>query len=110
MTDAEFERRVNEELLPVMKGSSMIVSIIPRNGIDVKFAVELGISVMLDKPIIAVVQAGAKIPEKLSRVVDEFVELDFDDPDMKTRMQECIEKIADKVAERLKNDTSHKTP
>jgi hypothetical protein len=40
----------------------------------VKFAVELGFSIMLDKPIIAVVAPGTQVPGKLVAVADEIVE------------------------------------
>ncbi|TWT91418.1 hypothetical protein [Neorhodopirellula pilleata] len=51
---------------------------------DVKFAVETGIAVLLDKPIIAVVRPGTKIPEKLARVVDRFVEYNENNLDQTT--------------------------
>jgi predicted RNase H-like nuclease len=35
----------------------------------------LGLAVMLDKPIIVVCTPGLKVPDKLAKVVDRFVEL-----------------------------------
>lgn len=81
----EFDRwvkRVREELIPKIAGSNLFVSCTPMNAeeVDVKFAVELGLAIMLDKPIVAVIRPGTKIPEHFSRVVDRFVELDLSDP------------------------------
>jgi hypothetical protein len=92
----DFADHVRNELLPMMKKSAIVVSIVPltKEGVDVKFAVELGISVMLDKPIVAVIQPGTEIPEKLSRVVDRFVELNMDDPASKQRVAEAIAEAA----------------
>jgi nucleoside 2-deoxyribosyltransferase len=39
----------------------------------VKFAVELGFAIMLNKPIIAVLQPGGTLPDKLRLVADEIV-------------------------------------
>ena len=41
---------------------------------DMKYALELGLSIMLDKPIIAVVTPGTQIPAKLMQVADEIME------------------------------------
>lgn len=73
-----FAKEVRSGLIPKLKDSAATLSIIPEGELDVKFAVELGMSVMLDKPLIAVVQPGVKIPDKLARVVDRFIEWDKD--------------------------------
>ncbi len=88
-----FAKRVHEELIPKIEGSNIFVSITPmsKEQVDVKFAVELGLAIMLDKPIIGVIRPGTKIPEKLSRVVDRFVELDLNDPTGRQRLMESIQ-------------------
>jgi hypothetical protein len=68
-------RRVLRELVPKIERAAIVASILPEGKIDAKFAVELGVSIMLDKPIIAIVPPGVRIPEKLAKVVDQFVEL-----------------------------------
>ena len=75
----EFEKRVKNELVPKIHAAACTCSVVSGE-VDVKFAVELGLSIMLDKPLIAVVVRGAKVPEKLARVVDRFVEMDPDNP------------------------------
>lgn len=75
-------RRVKEELVPKIEGSTVFASIVcePAN-VDPKFAVELGCAVMLNKPIIALIRPGLPIPEKLAAVVDRFVELNPEHPE-----------------------------
>lgn len=82
----EFLEHFRSEVLPHLKVSQIVVMIVPGE-VDVKFAVELGAAVMLDKPTLAVIRPGTKIPEKLSRVVDRFVELDLDDPNFRDRFE-----------------------
>ncbi len=74
----EFQERVRRELFPMVMGSLAFVSVTPRTAeqVDVKFAVELGLAIMLDKPIIAIMRPGTKISEKFARVADRFVEMD----------------------------------
>lgn len=88
----EFSRRCREELLPKIKDSDICMSIVP-NDTDIKFAVELGLSIMLNKPIVALIPPGRKIPEKLARVVDRFVELDLNDPSGRQRLEEVLREM-----------------
>ena len=48
---------VRTELIPMLEGSAMTISLAPNDpkGTDIKFAIELGLSIMLDKPIIVVI-------------------------------------------------------
>lgn len=101
MTDDPFEtpearewaQRVRTELVPKLRESALTVSLVPRGDSDVKFAVELGMSIMLDKPIIAVVAPGAKVPDKLVQVADLIVEGDVTDPGFGGRIQAAVSKI-----------------
>ena len=70
--------RIRRELIPKMEDASLTVQLVPRKGHDVKFAVELGLSIMMEKPIIAVVSPGMHIPRGLAAVADEIVEVDWD--------------------------------
>jgi hypothetical protein len=74
--DAEaWARHVVDELVPMVQGSAVTISLVPTGDTDVKFAVELGVSIMLDKPIILIVSPGMRIPAKLAQVADEIVEV-----------------------------------
>ena len=90
----DFTRRVRRDMIPKLEGSSIAVSIVPDGAGDVKFAVELGFSIMLDKPIIAVVAPGTPIPAKLRLVADAVVEVD-----LRSGSEEELEKLGRAVRE-----------
>ena len=69
-------RDTKRDLIPKLEASGAVVSLVPEGEADIKFAVELGLSIMLDKPIIAVVTPGRKVPNKLVLVADHIVEGD----------------------------------
>jgi hypothetical protein len=48
--------------------------------------VELGLSILLDKPIIAVVKPGTRVPNKLVLVADRIVEGDITTPTGQQRL------------------------
>lgn len=72
----QWARRVLDDLVPKIRDSAVTVSLVPTNEADVKYAVELGLSIMLDKPIILLVRPGTRVPERLIRVADRIVEFD----------------------------------
>lgn len=79
--------RVRGDLLPKLRDSGATLSIVPADDeTDIKFAVELGLSIMLDKPIILMVPPGRRVPARLVRVADSIVEGDAADPDTQTRL------------------------
>jgi hypothetical protein len=67
-------RHVIDEMVPKLAGSACTISLVPedREG-DVKFWVELGASIMLDKPLIAIVLGDTPVPRKLALVADGIV-------------------------------------
>lgn len=91
--EAEWEDEVHKELIPKMEESAYVMSLFPRDGKpDAKFAVELGMAIMLDKPITIIVapEEAAKIPSQLRRVADSIDVLDLNAPDANDRMREII--------------------
>lgn len=90
-------QRVLTELVPMIDGSAVSVSIVPSDEGDVKFAVELGLSIMLDKPIILAVVPGRTIPEHLARVADEIVELDTTSPLAAIRIHDAVKRIFERL-------------
>jgi hypothetical protein len=88
--------QVLEDLVPRISDSSLTVSIVPKPGHvdDVKFALELGFSIMLGKPIILAVVPGRGVPDKLMRVADEVIEYDVADvPGTGHRLGAAISRI-----------------
>jgi hypothetical protein len=67
-------RHVLDEMAPKLADSALSISMVPddREG-DVKFWVELGASIMMDKPIVAVIFNDQPVPEKLKLVANEIV-------------------------------------
>lgn len=63
------ESDAKRTLIPTMKEASVFTLICPK-GLDVKIAVELGIAVYLDKPILVLVPPGREPSEHLQRVAD----------------------------------------
>lgn len=75
-----FEADVLENLVPSLRGSAVAIALTPRGEPDVKFAVELGMMIMLDKPIVVVTTPGQEIPARLRRIADEVIEIDWNAP------------------------------
>lgn len=73
-----FVDHFRRDTLEKMESSAFVMSLVPEEGFDVKFALELGAAIMLDKPIMAIVQPGAQVPPKLREVCEEIVEADID--------------------------------
>jgi predicted nicotinamide N-methyase len=87
----EYADRVLEEMVPKMAGSAVCISLVPDKGaLDVKFAVELGYAILMDKPIIAVAASGAPVPDGLRRVAQAVVEGDIESPEGQERLQRAI--------------------
>lgn len=87
-------RRVTVEGLAA---SAFVMSLVPRGEPDIKFAVELGLSIMLDKPILAVVLSGSAVPEKLRRVADEVVVADVDTEEGVALVAAAVNRMAERV-------------
>jgi len=97
--------RTQTELLPMIEGSSIGLSIVPTSPdkVDIKFAVELGLMIMLDKPIIMVVAPNQVIPEKLRRVADDIVVHDPEHPDPSVLI-EAMRKINHDTGRRVEDE------
>lgn len=91
-------KHVLTDLVPKVQDSSVTISIVPTGEVDVKFAVELGVSIMLDKPVILLVTPGARVPEHLARVADEIVEIaDLASPNAAKQMTGAITRVMKKL-------------
>lgn len=90
--------QVLDDMVPKLEGSVMSCSLIPddREG-DVKFWVELGASIMFDKPIIAVAFNNQPIPERLRRVADEIVVLpEGVSPEASDQLAAALKRVVDR--------------
>lgn len=73
-----FVDHVRRETVHGIDESAFVMSVVPTDEVDVKFAVELGLAIMLDKPLLIVAQPGAHVPERLRQVAGKVVEVDID--------------------------------
>lgn len=88
-----FVDRTRRGTLEAMSSSAFVCSLVPdADDVDIKFALELGLAIMLDKPILAVAMPGARLPDHLHRVADRIVYADVD-------IEAGREKVAAAIAE-----------
>lgn len=87
----DYAKHVREELIPMIENSAYTMAIAGDKEPDVKQAVELGFMVLLDKPIIAVVVAGAKGPRRLLEIADSVVHLSYNDAENSVLIMAGIE-------------------
>lgn len=71
-----WEADVRTNLVPKLRDSACTVSLVSTSEPDAKIAVELGLSLLLDKPIIFVVLDGAQPNENMRRVARKIIETD----------------------------------
>lgn len=86
--------RVN--LIPMIAESDSVASLVPRTQDDIKYAVELGLSIMMDKPIIAIVLDDRPVPYKLRIVADDIIHMKSSELGTKAgqaKMMAVIEKL-----------------
>lgn len=92
----DYAAHVIDSLVPMTSKSKVIISLVPSGPSDVKFAVELGMSIMMDKPIIAVVRPGVQVPAKLMAVADVIIDANLDDPHVVAqRIRDAVARVAD---------------
>lgn len=94
-----YAKHAQEEMLPMLKGSEITIAMV-NSEVDPKMACELGYMIMLDKPILVIVSAGMKVPDKLIRVADEIVEgADMNDPEFRVRLTDALRRMQAKTQE-----------
>lgn len=89
----QFARRARNDLLPKIDRSAVVMSFVMEGEPDVKWAIEMGFSIMLNKPIIAVITPGRHVPRKLALVVDEWVEWTDDQDEMAQRINTAMARV-----------------
>jgi hypothetical protein len=84
-----------EHTMHAMMDSAFVMSIVPQEA-DIKFAVELGMAIMLNKPLFCVVHPDATIPDKLRRVADFIAFVDIDTEEGRDSLARQIEAFQDR--------------
>ena len=90
-----FVRHTREQTVRGMAQSAIVVSFLPGGSdkADIQYAVELGFSILMDKPILVVTVPGTEIPERLRRVADLIVETDIDTEEGQERLQKALNEM-----------------
>jgi hypothetical protein len=91
----EWATHVREELIPMIRKSAVSVLIPGRRNDDVKFACEVGLSVLLDKPLVVLVAPGAVLPPKLEALAEHVVHADLKTPEGVDVMQAKLRELAE---------------
>ena len=97
-----FVVRARAEAVHLIDESALVMSLVPDAGqVDIKFAVELGLAIMLDKPVVAVAFPGREVPPGLRRVAHAVIELteDFDTAAGRQEMADKLGPIAKRLCE-----------
>jgi hypothetical protein len=94
-TTKAWVRHVLDDMLPKLQSSGAVISIAPGEGeADVKYWVELGASIMFNKPLILTVFGDRPVPPKLLAVADEVVRLqDGVDPEGSRELAEAVKRV-----------------
>lgn len=101
----DFVRHFREDVLKDLAGSEIVMSLVPRDGeFDVKFAVELGAAIMLNKPIIAIASPDRPLPEKLLRVIDRVITADIETEEGQLEFIRVLKEFGAEVEARKNNE------
>lgn len=95
-SDPEFlawKKDVEENLIPMIRDSAVAMTLFSPDP-DVKLAVELGMCLLLGKPIVLVVAKGQVVPPALAKIAIEVIYVDWDDS---TATQVAIAAVAERV-------------
>lgn len=95
---AEWEAIVSHvqvKTLPAMTTSRYVVLMVPETTPDVRFCVELGLAIMLEKPVVTVLRPGQELPRGLGKVTWRTVRADPRTPEGTTRLAEILAELHD---------------
>lgn len=86
-------RRAKRELEPMIKQSAVVMALWTGQ-VDPKMAIEMGYSILLGKPIVALKKSGMDLPPTFARIVDRIVEFDeLSDPGLGERIAQAHAEI-----------------
>jgi hypothetical protein len=85
---------VRHQVIPAIQGSALSMIVSPDGEPDLKLAVELGLSVLFNKPIIVVVPPGRVPPAGLARIAHEVVVGDVTTAEGRRHLHDAMERHA----------------
>jgi hypothetical protein len=86
-------RRAKEEMFPKLKASAANITIAPGEDPDPKICIELGASILYDKPIIVIVPDGRKVQANLKRVAAAIIEGHLSDPAVMRKIEDALKRV-----------------
>jgi hypothetical protein len=97
-TVVKWAQHVIDDMVPKLRDSSVCISLYgdhdPGSG-EVKYWVELGAMICMDKPILVVVMGDAVLPPKLSKVADKVVRIpEGVSPESSEQLAEAVRSFA----------------
>lgn len=94
----EWLAHVRDNVVPMIDSSAYTMSVVPtEENVDIKFSVELGLTIMLDKPLILWVPEGQRLPPKLARIADGVIRYaNTDDATMAASLAEGLARLKKK--------------
>lgn len=88
-------------LIPKMRDSANVLMIAPNMSekFDIEFALQIGATILLEKPLILLVDRGRSIPPKLRAIADRIIEADLDmltmdSPDIQRQLAQAMADFA----------------
>jgi hypothetical protein len=95
----EFLRHAQEDMFPKLQNSVMTFAIFDENKVDAKIALELGATILFDKPLIVVADKNKLIPARLLRIADAVIDIE-DWKNNPEKAREIITRTLLKIRER----------
>jgi hypothetical protein len=85
-------RDMRKRLIPEMRSSGHVLMIAPNlsTDFDIEFALQIGATILLEKPLILLRHKGRIVPPKLLAIADRIIEADLDDPVSVMEAQEQV--------------------
>jgi hypothetical protein len=97
----EWADRMRTRLIPKMADSGSILMIAPNvnEKFDIEFALQIGASILLEKPLILLAHTGRQIPSKLRAIADKIIEVNLDEttmdsPDIQRQLAEAFKEFS----------------
>ena len=96
-----FVRSVRSDAMRKIDESAFVLQLVPRGEPDIKFCVELGLAVMYDKPILAVIHPDGNPPGKLLQIADIVVKADIDTEEGRDAVAWALKTMRDPLGEEM---------
>lgn len=93
----QFVKQTREDAMQKIDASAFVMSLVPKEEPDIKFCVELGLSVMYDKPLVIVVAPETRIPERLQRLADEVIVCDIDTAEGRDHLATKLQSLSERL-------------